>query len=175
MTEMPEKSNISAQADSKPGLGDIPGLLADGNTPFQAGRVELDEDGRIRLRNGGEPLRFVFTYRGADFEARLAAAPEVRLTLFAELGKVPYSMERGNSRRAVRRIVAATADLPSGRIEISASQDMFLQATAQPPHPLTPASVMAAITSLLLDFRPYLDLLREAILATDGRPERSSA
>lgn len=165
---MPEESNTAEYAEDKRGLRDILALVADGRSPLRVGDITLDEDGRIRLRSGDEPLRFVFAYRGADFEARLETSPEARITLSAELGKVPYSMERGSGRRLTQRIIDATAALPGGRIEVSGSQDMSLLATAQPPQPMTPASVMAAITSLLLDFGPYIDLLRETIEAATG-------
>jgi len=164
---MPEESNTPEHVEDRSGLRDVLALVANGPAPLQVGDIELDEDGRIRRRSGDQPLRLVFAYRGADFEARIETAPEAHIALSAELGKVPYSMEQGDSRRVTQRIIEATADLPSGRIEVSKAQDMSLVATAQPPLPLTPASVMAAITSLLLDFGPYIDLLRETIAAAE--------
>jgi len=172
---MSEETNIPENAASTPGLRDILALLTEGRSPFQVGDLVFDEDGRIRLRGDDQPLCFAFAFRGADFEARMVTTPEVSITLSAELGKVPYSIERGAGRRITQRIVEATTDLPSGRIEISESQDMSLVATAQPPSPLTPASIMAAITSLLLEFGPYIDLLRETLLVADDLPEPASA
>lgn len=169
MTGMPDEPNDMADTKSASGLRDIVALVSKGRTPLQVGDVELDEHGRIRRRRADRPLRFVFAYRGADFEARMETSPVARVTLCAELGKMPYSMEPGTGRRVTQRIVGATADLPGGRIEISKSQDMSLVATAHPPLPLTPASVMAAITSLLLDFGPYIDLLRETLVLAEAR------
>ncbi len=164
---MSEEPNTSEYAENKSGLRDVLALVANSHSPLQVGDIELDEDGRIRRRSGDQPLRLVFAYRGADFEARIETSPEARIALSAELGRIPYSMEQGDGRRVTQRIVEATADIPSGRIEVSETQDMSLMATAQPPLPLTPASVMAAITSLLLDFGPYIDLLRETIAAAE--------
>ncbi len=164
---MSENPNLPENAERVSGLRDILALLAGGRS-LQVGDLEFDEDGRIRLRSGDQPLRFAFAFRGVDFEAQIETVPEALITLSAELGKVPFSMEQGADRRITQRIVEATADLPCGRIEISQAQDMSLIATAQPPSPLTPASVMAAITTLLLDFGPYIDLLREALLEADG-------
>jgi hypothetical protein len=145
--------------------------LADGRSP-EVGDLTFDEDGRVRVRSGdGQPIRFAFAYRGADFAAQVETAADARLILSAELGKVPYSMEQGSSRQATQRIVEATADLPGGRIEISESQDMSLRAAVQLPRPLTPAGVMAAITSLLLDFGPYIDLLRKILVTANARHE----
>ena len=164
---MSEEPNLLENAESVSGLRGILALIAGGRS-LQVGDLEFDEGGRIRLRNGDQPLRFAFAFRGADFEAQIETTPEARITLSAELGNVPYSMEQGANRRITQRIVEATAGLPGGRIEISESQYISLVATAQPPSPLTPASVMAAITSLLLDFGPYIDLLRESLLAAEG-------
>ncbi|MHA1601109.1 MAG: hypothetical protein ACTSW2_09795 [Alphaproteobacteria bacterium] len=166
---MSEEPIIPEQTEEKSGLRDILALLADGRSALQVSDIAIDDDGHIRLRNSDEALRFAFAYRGADFLAQVETTPEARITLSAEFGKVPYSMEQGTGRRVTQRIVEDTADLPGGRIEISKSQDMSLVATSQPPHPLTPASVMAAITSLLLDFRPYIDLLRETLVVANGQ------
>jgi len=167
---MSEKPNIPEHAEGTSGLRDILALITEDRSPFQVGDLVFNEDDRIRLRGDAQPLCFAFAFRGVDFEARMVTSPEALITLSAELGKVPYSIEQGADRRGTQRIVEATADMPNGRIEISGSQDMSLVATAQPPSPLTPASIMAAITSLLLDFGPYIDLLRVSLLAaTDYR------
>ena len=83
--------------------------------------------------------------------------PRVRLT--AELGKLPYSMEIGEGRRLIRRILHESARAPHGRIGLSEDDDIRLAAVSTPPAPFTPASLMATLTALLLDFQPYLDLL----------------
>ena len=64
-----------------------------------------------------------------------------------------------------RRIVEATGRLPHGHIRLSDDQDMHLSAEAPAPVPLTPVRVMAALTALLLEFKPYLELLHEAVNA----------
>ncbi|HEY5597291.1 MAG TPA: hypothetical protein VIK47_00675 [Kiloniellales bacterium] len=165
--------STSDTAAATSGLRDILALVTGGRTRLQVGDIKLDEDGRVRMRSGDDPLRFCFAYRGVDFDAHIVTAPDASVILSSELGKMPYSMETGIGRRLVRRIVEATADLRHGRIDLSDSQDMSIVATAQPPLPLTPASVMAAITALLLELGPYIDLLREA-LQLDHAPAAGS-
>jgi hypothetical protein len=165
MIDQPSTSD-DAQAES--GLRDILALVAGGNSSIRASDYSLDEDGRLCVRQNASPIHFCFTYRGVDFDALMDTAPEADISLSAELGKVPYSMETGAGRQLTRRIVEATAGLPGGRIDVSAAQDMSIVATARPPLPLTPASVMATITSLLLDLGPYIDLLRGVIEAANG-------
>jgi hypothetical protein len=159
----------------KSGLRAILELVTRGHSPLQVGDIAVSDDGQICLRSGDQPLLFAFAYRGVDFEARMETAPTARIALSAELGKLPYSMETQRGRRLTRRIVAATTDLPGGKIVVSDDQDMSLVASAQPPLPLTPASVMATITSLLLDFRPYIDLLCESLEFNTVQPAAASS
>jgi len=165
---MLDQPNTADAAKAPSGLRDILALVAGGASSIRADDFTLDEDGRLRVRENAEPIHFCFAYRGVDFDARMDNAPEADISLSAELGKVPYSMETSDGRRLTRRIVNATADLPGGRIDVSAAQDMSIVATARPPLPLTPASVMATITSLLLGLSPYIDLLRWVIEDANG-------
>jgi hypothetical protein len=145
-------------------------LVAGRCFPLRVGEVRIDERGRIRPRDGTVPLRFSFTYRGVQYDAEVetATAPQVRLS--AELGKLPYSMEIGAGRRLIRRILRESARASHGRVDLSQSDDMRLEAVAAPPEPFTPASLMATLTALLLDFQPYLDLLGRVL--DDARSHR---
>ena len=100
-----------------------------------------------------------FAFRGVEYgaEVETAAEPQVRLT--AELGKLPFTMEIGEGRYLIRRILNASLRVPHGRIALSAGDDMRLEAVSVPPEPFTPASLMATLAALLFDFQPYLELL----------------
>ncbi len=138
-------------------------LIAGHRFPLRVGDIEIDGQGRIRARGDKGPLRFTFAYRGVEFGAEVATGAEPRVRLSAELGKLPYSMEIGHSRHTIRRILMASAQLPHGRIGLSDSDDMCLEAESSPPSPFTPASIMAVVAALLLDFRPYLDLVARVL------------
>jgi hypothetical protein len=131
--------------------------------PLRVGDIHLDERGQICLRGGEGPLRFGFAYRGIEFGAQVATNSEPRVRLTAELGKLPYSTEIGDGRQLIRSILAASAAAPHGRIGLSEADDMRLEAESSPPTPVTPANLMATVTALLLDFRPYLDLLARVL------------
>ena len=148
-------------------------LIAGRCGPLRVGDIEIDGRGRIRARGDKGPLRFAFTYRGVEFGAEVATGAEPRVRLSAELGKLPYSMEIGHGRHTIRRILMASAQLPHGRIGLSDSDDMRIEAESSPPSPFTPASLMAAVAALLLDFRPYLDLVARVLdgaRRTDATP-----
>ena len=148
-------------------------LIAGRSDPLRVGDIEIDGQGRIRARTDKGPLRFAFAYRGVEFAAEVATGAEPRVRLSAELGKLPYSMEIGRGRHTIRRILMASARLPHGRIGLSDSDDMRLEAESSPPAPFTPASLMAAVAALLLDLRPYLDLVARVLdgaRRTDAAP-----
>ena len=176
MPDQPKPSETAGDTPAQASMRDIIALVAGGNSSIRASDYALDENGRLHVRKDASPIHFCFAYRGVDFDAHMDTAPEADISLSAELGKVPYSMETGAGRQLTRRIVEATAGLSGGRIDVSASQDMSIVATARPPLPLTPASVMATITALLLDLGPYIDLLRGVIeAANDSNMTRFAA
>ncbi len=138
-------------------------LIAGRCGPLRVGDIEIDGQGRIRARADKGPLRFAFAYRGVEFEAEVATGAAPRVKLRAELGKLPYSMEIGHDRHTIRRILTASAQLSHGRIDLSDSDDMRIEAETSPPAPFTPASLMAAVAALLLDVQPYLDLVARVL------------
>lgn len=127
--------------------------------PLKVGDIQVDAEGRIRPRNSTAPLHLGFAYRGVEYHAEVETGSEPRVRLTAELGKLPYSMEIGEGRRLIRRVLDASARSPHGRIGLSEDHDLRLEAVSTPPDPFTPASLMATLTALLFDFQPYLELL----------------
>ncbi|NIA70895.1 hypothetical protein HBA54_20040 [Pelagibius litoralis] len=136
--------------------------VADASLPLEVGSLALGEDGHIEHGRDEGPLHFNFTACGIHFEAELAGktAP---LRLTANLGKLPYSAESPDGRGLARSVLAATDRLRRGQILLSDDHDMILQGELMPPSPRTPVNVIATATALILDFKPYLDLLAEAI------------
>jgi len=162
------------------GLSAAVALIAGRCFPLKAGEIQLDAQGRIQARNEAMPLRFGFAYRGIEYDAAVETAPGpqagqqigpqmVRLT--AELGKMPYTMEIGEGRRLIRRILCESTRAPHGGIGLGERDDMRLEAVSTPPEPFTPASLMATLTALLLEFQPYLDLLARVL--DDARCEKT--
>ncbi len=158
-----------ANPTAEPGhLRDTVALAAKSDGQVQLGDFEIDENGRLRPRPDGAPISFGFSYNGIDFIAKVEPGTDGRISLDAELGKLPYRAEIGERRRLTRQIVRAAQDLPRGRIDISDTSDMHLTARMEPAALLTPTAVLTALTAILLDFKPYLDLLHEVMLAPQG-------
>lgn len=166
------RDSIDAQADDREegSLKSAVKQVASTSLPLEVGSVVLGEDGHIRHASEDRPLHFRFSACGIDFEADLASrtAP---LRLRANLGKLPFSAESPDGRRLARTVMAATDRLRRGHILLSDDQDMVLEGELNPPSPRTPVAVIATAVALILDFKPYLDLLGEALALRRPPPE----
>lgn len=174
MTSSGNNENASQTRKPEDLRGNLAFATAKGR-PLDLGDFQLDDEGRLSPRADGSPIVFGFSYRGVDFIAKVAAGAAPKVYLSAELGKLPYRATPGVCRERTKRVAEATAALPRGRINISADQDMQLSAETAAPVPLTPGSLMSALVALLLDFKPYIDLLHEVMLAPDTGQAKSSA
>jgi hypothetical protein len=67
--------------------------------------------------------------------------------------------------------MAASGRLRRGHILLSPEHDMVLEGELLPPSPRTPVSVIATAVALILDFKPYLDLLGEAVAIRRTPPQ----
>ena len=168
---MSKSANL--QKSGEPATSELPAavaMVAGRSFPLKVGEIQIDDQGRIRPREDQGPVRFGFAYRGVEYGAEIEIAADPRVRLTAELGKLPYTMEIGEGRHLIRRILNASTRVPHGRIALSEDDDMRLEAVSASPEPFTPASLMATLTALLFDFQPYLELLGRVL---DGA--RSSA
>ena len=67
-------------------------------------------------------------------------------------------------------MIASTDRLRRGHILLTPEQDIVLEGELNPPSPRTPVAVIATAVSLILDFKPYLDLLGEAVALRRAAP-----
>lgn len=164
----PSKSSVS-QCEDKSAVKSV----ADTVLPLEVGAVAIGEDGHISHCSEDRALHFRFTACGIDFVAEIAGK-KAPLRLKANLGKLPFSAESPDGRRLARSVLAATDRLRHGQILLSDEQDMVLQGELSPPSPRTPVNVIATAVALILDFKPYIGLLAEAVtvrrplIETDG-------
>ena len=160
-SETPEFDGPTDLADTE--LSTTAAWVAGRCFPLKVGEIQVDKQGRIQPRDSAAPLRLGFAYRGVEYHAEIDTASEPQVRLTADLGKLPYTMEIGEGRHLIRRILDQSACTAHGRIGLSEDNDMRLEAVSAPPEPFTPASLMATLTALLFDFQPYLDLLGQVL------------
>ncbi len=137
--------------------------LSEHELPLEVGIFEVGEDGAVRPRPDGAPLSLAFRYLGIAFEARIEIAGEPRLRLTAKLGVLPFTAEAPWNRYFVSRLIAKAGQLPRARLALREGNEICIDADMTPPEPRTPAAIMATITALLLEMRPYLEVLRTAL------------
>lgn len=138
-------------------------LLKDANFPIEVGRIEVDSEGFLRARDSDQPLTFRFSFRGFDVDVLVESGDEGPVHLKAMIGLLPFTAESGHGRRVVRRLFAAVDRLNRGRLVLSQSGEITIEASIMPPKPRTPISIMASIATLLLEAKPYIELLGEVL------------
>jgi hypothetical protein len=136
-----------------------------------AGPIEIDRvEGAIADLPPARPsgvLRFRFCFREVPFEARAERRQERPvLCLTGDLGTLPFTIENAIRRRRLRKVLAA-AELFSGlRWEVTPAQTIRASGEIDLGTALTPTAIIAGTATLLLQSRPYIDL----ITAVAGEP-----
>lgn len=136
--------------------------------PLQLHHVELSESGEVRRRRKGAELTFSFIYRGMPFACECQTTDAPKLKIVGELGKLPFTAESSKGRRFLKHLATATSDLSKGHFAIIGDQDVRLLAEVAPPRGLTPVSIIAALSAVLLEFKPFFELAEEAL--APGKP-----
>lgn len=138
--------------------------------PIEFNTIVVREDGSVERYSPGRPVAFQFAFLGIPFTAHTQTEDDHPiLHLSGEVGPVPYSAESIPVRRATHAILRATWSLP--HVRLVAWPAGRIRATGRIPlsRPLTPVALISAVASVMLDLRPYLDLLGEFL------PERAKA
>lgn len=148
-------------------------VLAQTSSPVEVGEIEFGQEGVLRQRTSDKPLTFTFFYHGIKWAAAVPHDRDGPIKLTAVLGVIPYSIENAFGRRAAKAIVAR-AHLPNGRLWIDDTTRVHIELSGTPPRPRTPVSVLSSVTAMLIDAKPYLDLLDVALRRSRRRARRQS-
>lgn len=139
----------------------VDALVDGGARSYEVGELAVGDDGRIYPRPDGEPVLFRFRYEGLAVTAELPQDRTQPLVLQVRAGVLPYSAETVTGRRAVLTLLKHAAPA-RGRIALDHAGGVHLRFADHTPSPRTPVHVMATLVSLLLEMRPYLQLLGAA-------------
>lgn len=107
-------------------------------------------------------LHLHFDWNSHRFDAVLNRNGEENcdLTVTSDLGLMPFTAEGLQKRVNIFAILrAAQASYPI-RIDITKSQRLKLTASAALPNPVTTRAAIAGVTALLVQARPYLDMIQ---------------
>jgi hypothetical protein len=129
--------------------------------PIEVGHLSVSPAGQVATYPFPYTVAFDFVFHGVPFHAELPNKADAPLTLSAVLGILPYSAETVTGRRATLDILRL-AKPARGEITLETGGRIHARFSAPVPRPRTPVTVVATVSCLLLDVRPYLDLLAAA-------------
>jgi hypothetical protein len=139
----------------------VDALVDRGTRSYEVGELAVGDDGQVYPRPDGEPVLFGFRYEGLPVTAELPADRARPLVLQVRAGVLPYSAETVSGRRAVLTLLRHAAP-GRGELLLDRTGGVHLRFADLTPSPRTPVHVMATLVSLLLEMRPYLQLLGAA-------------
>lgn len=134
--------------------------------PPEEPRLRINPDGTLQIGRRDGQIEFGFHFLGLSFDAntRPTAAGTV-VQLSAEIAPLPFSAEGVATRRAVIAVIEASQALPEARLVISKHRWIYCIGKAALPDAWEPKDVIAAATRLVLEVKPYLVMLQEALPA----------
>jgi hypothetical protein len=174
-------------ASSLPGKIDVISRFADRDrkgvampfdAPLRLGPFTVDRAGRLAPAQPDNFPSFSVVWHGRTLSLRLAQAPDGTtpgiLSLHAILGRVPSTADSSAMPRddAFAALRAVPPRLPAGwQMALLADHRVALSARAALAFPTTAVELIAAVSLLLLELTPYLDLLDTVGIAGAGGVE----
>jgi hypothetical protein len=145
-------------------LKTLPLLKLQQQLPPDEPRLRINADGSLQIGRKDGQIEFAFHYLGLTFEAntRPTAAGTV-VQVAAEVAPLPYSAEGVATRRAVIAIIEASQAMPEARLVVSKSRWIYCIGKGMLPTHWEPQDVITAATRLVLEVKPYVVMLQEAL------------
>ncbi len=147
-------------------------------TPEALDHIQFAQDGSVRIGRPGKSIEFAFGYQGLRFGAstRLVEGGTI-LQVAADIAPDPYTVEGITLRRAVHAVIDASQQLSSSRLIVTRQKRIFCIGKASISSPSTPVDLLSSAIEILLEIKPYLDLLAEVLpswprgaMTTEGYP-----
>jgi hypothetical protein len=132
--------------------------------PQALNRIQFEQDGSVRMGQSGRPLEFSFAYLGLRFGASTRQVDSgTILQVAADVAPDPYSVEGASLRRAVHAVIDASHDLSNCRLVVTKQKRIYCIGKATVPQSATPAEVISGAVEIVLEIKPYLDMLAEIL------------
>jgi len=150
--------------------GEALGRLTRDDIPFLFDALTLGADGTI-IHAPRETLRFSFDHQGITFNAEgRRDGDSFMLTIFADLGPLPFSAESALARRAIQDLVLASSSVIGPHISIGEDQTIRVDASLSLLKPVSPVTTLTLVTELLLVLKPWLARLGTLIESASQPP-----
>lgn len=146
--------------------------------PDALDHIQFAQDGSIRIGRPGKPLEFAFGYQGLKFGASTRPIEGgAILQLAADIAPDPYTVEGVTLRRSVHAVIEASQYLTCSRLVVTRQKRIFCIGKAAVASPGAPADLLSGAVEILLEIKPYLDMLAELLptwpreaMTTEGYP-----
>lgn len=171
MSQDPDTS-AAETAENKVDIQSTVKLVSEQMLPLEVGNVHVDDDGMLRARDSEVPLDFTFSFLDIDFDVQVRGGDDSALQVKATVGHLPYTAENGWTRQFVQKVLTAARKLRRSRLSVDRNNQIVLHGEAVPPTPRTPMSVMATLTALVVEAKPYLEMIAEG-LALERAPREA--
>jgi len=143
--------------------------VARSNLPLGLNTIYQTDDGVLAIPEAEHPSRVRFFVQGLPFNLALSPKPAgaaegedgTVCQIWAEIGFVPYTVQSPERRRAVLTILRHAEALVHARFVIDGRQKILLTSEQRSPDGLSPDDVIHQAVLMILQGRPYLDLLAE--------------
>jgi len=144
-------------------------------------REIVQERGVLAHRGGEGAIDFQFNYLGFPFAVRAEAGTHgATVNIRAVLGYLPYTAESRSGRLGVMQIIEAASQAMGQRVRLGEKQRLIMSDKRTTNDALTPVNLMALMVGMLLEAKPYLQLLVDYMTpvkegeAPDAFPEIST-
>ncbi len=127
----------------------------------------VEDRGLLVHKEGKGHIEFQFTYAGYPFAVRAEAGPHgTFINIRAMLGYLPYTAESKRGRAAAAKIFNAASRALGQRVTLEKNQQLIMRSKRSSLDPLTPVNLLAMITVMLLEAKPFFELLSEYVKPT---------
>jgi hypothetical protein len=127
-------------------------------------RIQFEQDGSVRVGDRGRPVEFSFAFQGLHFGASTRQIDSgTILQVAADIAPDPYSVEGASLRRSVHAVIEASQYLVSSRLVITRQKRIFCIGKAAISTPAAPRDLISAAVEILLEIKPYLEMLGEIL------------
>lgn len=122
----------------------------------------VEHTGVLAHRGGSGAIDFQFVYLGYPFAVRAEAGSRgATVNIRAILGYLPYTSESRRGRYGAMEILQACSQAMGQRVRLADKQRLILSDKRTTRDALTPVNLMSIMVGMLLEAKPYLQLLSE--------------
>lgn len=124
----------------------------------------VHHQGVLAHRGGSGAIDFQFTYMGYPFAVRAEAGTRgSTVNIRAVLGYLPYTSESRRGRHGALQILQASSQSLGQRVRLGEKQHVIMSDKRITQDTLTPVNLMTLMVAMLLEAKPYLQLLAEYV------------